>query len=89
MEFVVVGESVLTVFKKPIPQALGGANHFYLASKKNARDTLGWGPQGIELVGKVRVTAIETERVERFMKASKYSISVHNCEHFATMCSME
>ena len=83
MEFVVVGESVLTVFKKPIPQALGGADHFYLASTKNARDTLGWGPQGIELVGTVRVTALEIERVEKFMKASKYSISVHNCEHFA------
>lgn len=83
MGFVIVEKSVLTICKKPIPQALGGADHFYLASSKTASNTLGWGPLGIELTGEVQVTAKELERVEQFIKASKYSISVHNCEHFA------
>lgn len=83
MGFEIVERSILTICKKPIPQALGGADHFYLASTKNSSDTLGWGPLGIELTGVVQVTAKELERVEKFIKASKYSISVHNCEHFA------
>lgn len=83
MGFVIVQKSILTICKKPIPQALGGADHFYLTATQTGSDTLGWGPLGIELTGAVHVTAKELERVERFIKASKYSISVHNCEHFA------
>lgn len=83
MGFAIVEKSVLTICKNPIPQALGGADHFYLASSTTGSDTLGWGPLGIELTGVVQVTGKELERVERFIKASKYSISVHNCEHFA------
>jgi hypothetical protein len=83
MGFVIVEKSVLTIWKKPIPQALGGADHFYLASSKTGINTLGWGPLGIELTGIVQITAKELQRVEKFIKASKYSISVHNCEHFA------
>jgi|LakMenEpi03Aug12_release.lakeMendotaPanAssembly.Ray.scaffolds.fasta_scaffold241016_2 hypothetical protein len=83
MGFLIVEKSVLTICKKPIPQALGAADHFYLASTPTGSDTLGWGPLGIEITGVVQVTAKELERVERFIKTSKYSISVHNCEHFA------
>lgn len=83
MGFVLVEKSVLTICKKQIPQAFGAANHFYLVSARAGSGTLGWGPQGIELTGVVQVTAKELERVGKFIKASKYSISVHNCEHFA------
>ena len=83
MGFEIVKTSVLILCKKSIPQAFGGAFHYYLSSSKTGRDTLGWGPLGIELTGVVKVTAKELERIEKFIKASPYSISVNNCEHFA------
>lgn len=79
-----VEKSVLVIRKKPILWTLGWADHFYLASPQAGGGTLGWGPQGIELTGLVAVTAKELERVEQFVNASKYSVSVHNCEHFAS-----
>jgi hypothetical protein len=82
MGFEIVEKSVLAIFKKPIHPALGMADHFYLASSKTASGSLEWGPFGIELTGVIQVTAKELERVEKFIKASKYCISAHNCEHF-------
>ena len=82
MGFEIVDKSVLAIFKKPIYSALGMADHFYLASSKTASGSLEWGPLGIELTGVIRVTAKELERVEIFIKASKYCVSTHNCEHF-------
>jgi hypothetical protein len=36
-----------------------------------------------ELQGKVRVTPQEMERIDRFMAAARYNLSLNNCEHFA------
>jgi len=83
MGLAIVEKSVLTLCKKPIPQAFGGAVHYFLSSSKTGRDALGWGTRGIEITGVVKVTAEELERIEKFIKASPYSLSVHNCEHFA------
>ncbi|MCU0565789.1 MAG: lecithin retinol acyltransferase family protein [Oculatellaceae cyanobacterium Prado106] len=75
--------SVLKVCKVPIQELAGLADHYYLAETASLEDSLGWGAQGLELRGTVRITQQELERVERFMAASKYSIAVNNCEHFA------
>jgi hypothetical protein len=83
MGFEIVEKSVLTLCKKQIPQAFGGADHFYLSSSKTGRDALGWGTRGIEVTGVVKVTAEELDRIEKFIEASPYSASVNNCEHFA------
>ena len=82
MGFELVEKSVLRIWKYPL--VLGGlADHYYLATSKKGPDRLGWGPKGLELEGTVKVTAAELERVDKFIKAARYSISVHNCEHFA------
>ncbi|VEP18452.1 conserved hypothetical protein [Hyella patelloides LEGE 07179] len=31
----------------------------------------------------MKITLQEKERIEKFMTAAKYSIALHNCEHFA------
>ncbi len=65
-------------------QILGGvADHYYLAETSDFRNSVGWGPQGLELRGVVRITQQEFERVEKFMSVAKYSIATNNCEHFA------
>lgn len=83
MELKVVETSVLSVWKSRIPIALGLADHYYLATSISSPNTLGWGPKGLELKGSVQVTAVELERIERFIRAERYLISTHNCEHFA------
>jgi hypothetical protein len=83
MGFEVVESSVLNIFKVPIQQIVVLIDHYYLAEEENSQNSLGWGPKGLELQGLIRITDLELERVERFMSAAKYSIAVHNCEHFA------
>lgn len=81
MGFEVVDSSVLKTFKKAI--AAGLADHYYLAEYEDSPNSLGWGPNGLELKGSVRVTADEFERIEKFISAAQYSLEIHNCEHFA------
>jgi hypothetical protein len=83
MGFELVESSVLQVFKGPIPELAGLADHYYLAETSNPHHSVGWGASGLELRSSVRITSLELERVERFMAAAKYSIAVNNCEHFA------
>jgi len=83
MGFEVVEVSVLKVFKVPIQEFAGFADHYYLAENANLHNSVGWGPNGLELRGLVSITAQELERVEKFMSVAKYSIAVNNCEHFA------
>ena len=63
--------------------ALGLADHYFLSEHNNFNNSLGWGVKGLEVRGKVRITVQETERIKRFATATKYNISLHNCEHFA------
>lgn len=83
MSFQVVESSVLKVCKMRIKLLAGLADHYYLAEAADFRNSVGWGPNGLELQGLVRITPTEFERVEQFMEAAKYSIAVNNCEHFA------
>lgn len=83
MGFEIVESSVLKVFKVPIQELAGFADHYYLAETPNLYNSLGWGSSGLELRGRVKITLQELERVEKFMLVAKYSISVNNCEHFA------
>jgi hypothetical protein len=83
MGFEIVEFSVLKLSKEPI-QSMGGlADHYYLVETLNANNSLGWGPHGLELRGLVKITVQELERIEIFMSAAKYSMTVNNCEHFA------
>lgn len=79
----VVESSVLKVFKAPIQELAGFADHYYLAENVCIHNSVGWGASGLELRGLVRITPQELERVERFVSATRYSIPVNNCEHFA------
>lgn len=83
MGFEVVESSVLKVCKTPLQSLAGLADHYYLSETTNLYHSVGWGPTGLELRGRVRITAKEMERVKKFMAAAKYSIAVNNCEHFA------
>lgn len=83
MKFEIVESSVLKVFKKPIQEFVGLADHYYLAETPSSCNSLGWGPNGLELRGTIKITEQELERVERFMLSARYSIAVNNCEHFA------
>lgn len=83
MRFEVVGSSVLKLFKVPIQELAGFADHYYLAETANLYNSVGWGSRGLELQGVVRITPKEIERVKRFMSVARYSIAVNNCEHFA------
>ncbi|HBR73302.1 MAG TPA: hypothetical protein DEA78_06165, partial [Cyanobacteria bacterium UBA11159] len=46
-------------------------------------NSVGLGPTGLELRGRVKVTQPEIDRIERFMAAARYNIAINNCEHFA------
>jgi len=83
MGFEVVECSILKVFKVPVQELVGLADHYYLGETSSLHNSVGWGPNGLELRGKVKVTPQEMERIERFMAVAKYSIAVNNCEHFA------
>ncbi len=80
--FELVDLSVLKIVKFPMPQMLGLAEHYYLSDSLSLNNSVGWGPKGLELQGKVRVTEQQLERIEQFTSASEYHIANHNCEHF-------
>lgn len=82
-QLIICETSVLKLCKFPIKETLALAQHYYLSEHNDFQHSLGWGPQGIEVRGKVRVTEKESERVQSFMQAARYSIAVNNCEHFA------
>lgn len=83
MGFQVVESSALKVFKMSIQTLAGLADHYYLAETSGLHNSVGWGPNGLELRGAVKITPQELERINRFMSVAKYSIAVNNCEHFA------
>lgn len=83
MSFELVESSVLRVCKSYIHELAGLADHYFLSEFNSPDNSVGWGPSGLELRGKVRVTSQEMERVERFMEVAKYNICLNNCEHFA------
>jgi hypothetical protein len=62
MAFKLVESSVLRVFKLPIRQLAGLADHYYLAETSGLCNSVGWGSIGLELHGEVRVTLQELER---------------------------
>ena len=83
MKFEIVDTSVLQVFKIQIMELAGLADHYYLSQTPHLHNSLGWGANGLELRGLVKITLQEFERMERFMLVAKYNIAVNNCEHFA------
>lgn len=83
MTFEVVETSVLKVFKIQIMELAGLADHYYLSETPSLHNSIGWGANGLELRGLVKITLQELERVEIFISVAKYNIAVNNCEHFA------
>lgn len=83
MGFEIVETSVLKVCKMPISVFAGIADHYFLSETSSIHNSLGWGPEGVEIRGKVRITVQERQRMEQFISAAPYSIAVNNCEHFA------
>jgi Lecithin retinol acyltransferase len=83
MRFVVVESSALRVFKMPIQEIPGFADHYYLSETFGLDNSVGWGVRGTELQGVVSVTPEELDRINKFISAAKYNIAINNCEHFA------
>ncbi len=83
MSFELIESSVLRVCKICIHELAGLADHYFLSEFDSFDNSVGWGPSGLELRGKVRITSQEMERIERFMTIAKYNICLNNCEHFA------
>jgi hypothetical protein len=81
--FALVDQSVLKICKYTTIETMLLAKHYYLSEQCDIRRSLGWGPTGLEIHGIVLVTRDELERIEKFIAAAEYSISVNNCEHFA------
>ncbi|MCP9815196.1 hypothetical protein KBY76_00765 [Synechococcus sp. GreenBA-s] len=79
----VVGISVLQVCKIKITVLARLADHYFLSEHNSLDHSVGWGPAGMEIRGRVRVSKIEQQRIERFVAAARYDIAVNNCEHFA------
>jgi hypothetical protein len=59
------------------------AHHYFLSEHNNLDHSIGWGPAGLEVRGRVRVTRSEQQRIERFVATARYDIAINNCEHFA------
>lgn len=81
-----VDKEVLKIFKMPISQLANAAEHYFLSETPDLDNSLGWGPNGLELRGKVRVTKKQLERITEFIEDPRfdgYKISKNNCEHFA------
>ena len=83
MSFELVESSVLRVCKICIHKLAGLADHYFLSEFSSLVNSVGWGPGGLELRGKVCITSQEMERIERFTAVARYNISLNNCEHFA------
>ncbi len=83
MPFELIDLSVLSVCKICIHELAGLADHYFLSESNRLDNSVGWGSRGLELRGKVRITSQEIERIDRFMAAATYNISLNNCEHFA------
>ncbi|GAB4352892.1 MAG: hypothetical protein Fur0042_21530 [Cyanophyceae cyanobacterium] len=83
MSFELTESSVLRVCKTPIHGLVGLADHYFLSEFNSLNHSLGWGPNGLEVRGRMRTTSQEMGRVKRFMAAAKYNICLDNCEHFA------
>ncbi len=83
MSFVIVEFSQLKICKISIREILGFAEHYYLSETSGLDDSVDWNVNGIELRGVVRVTRDELDRINKFISAAKYNISINNCEHFA------
>jgi hypothetical protein len=79
----VVDNSVLKVCKTKIAVLARLADHYFLSERNNLDHSVGWGPAGLEIRGRVRVTKSELQRIERFLGAARYDIAMNNCEHFA------
>jgi hypothetical protein len=80
---ILVEHSNLQICRFRLMETLGLAYHYYLSEKRDFAQSLGWVPTGLEVQGRVHVTATELERVERFIAGARYSIAANNCEHFA------
>ncbi len=79
----VVDISVLQVCKTKNAVLARLADHYFLSERNNLNHSVGWGPAGLEIRGRVRVTKSELQRIERFVGAAGYDIAMNNCEHFA------
>ena len=79
----VVNISGLKVCKIKIAVLAGLADHYFLSKHNNLDNSVGWGPAGLEVRGRVRVTKTEKQRIECFVAAARYDIAMNNCEHFA------
>jgi hypothetical protein len=79
----IVEISVLQVCKIKIAVLASLADHYFLSEKNDLDHSIGWGPAGLEIRGRVRVTNSEQERIDRFVCAARYDIAMNNCEHFA------
>ena len=79
----VVDITVLKVCKIRIAVLAGLADHYFLSEQNDLDHSVGWGPAGLEIRGRVRVTESEQQRIDRFVAAARYDIAMNNCEHFA------
>jgi hypothetical protein len=77
MGFEVVESTVLKVFKTPIYELAGLADHYYLAETPDSHNSIGWGVGGLELQGTVKITPDELERVGKFILAANVCTNMH------------
>jgi len=83
MALEVVSISRLQVCRIKIAVLASLADHYFLSEHNRLDRSVGWGPAGLKIQGRVRVTKLELQRIERFIAAARYDIAINNCEHFA------
>ncbi|MBV5260213.1 hypothetical protein FLX56_17520 [Synechococcus moorigangaii CMS01] len=81
--FELVPDNHLCIFKEKIAILGGLADHYFLSETPGLDNSLGWGPNGVELRGKVSITHKQLERIKQFIDTARYHLALHNCEHFA------
>ncbi len=75
----------VSIYSMKIEVTAGIARHYFLSSDGTFTNSIGWGPNGIEIKGKgADLTPEQEQRVRDYpQQFGPYSISTNNCEMFA------
>ncbi|WP_017663144.1 hypothetical protein [Baaleninema simplex] len=77
-------ESCVGIYSIPIETTAGIARHYYLSENGDFKNSVGWGPAGVEWRGTVKLTEAERSRANEYGdRFGMYNICTNNCEMFA------
>lgn len=57
---------MVSIYSIPIETTLGIARHYYLSEDGDFKNSVGWGPAGVEWKGTIELTPEELKRVQEY-----------------------